>query len=87
MVEAKKITDWFAVITEINRLGITHRDIADQIGIPKTTIIDWKQGAEPRHADGEVLIDFWCRVTGKDRFDIPTVSPADWHAYHSARIR
>lgn len=80
-------TDWFAVITEINRYGITVAHISAHIHIPRTTILGWKQGAEPKHSDGEKLVGIWQSLTGKSRENLPQVGPGDWQSYHSGHVR
>lgn len=34
---------------------------------PRGTLIGWLEGSEPKHADGERLIDRWLVLTGKPR--------------------
>ncbi|EIU1542423.1 helix-turn-helix transcriptional regulator [Salmonella enterica] len=64
--------DWFRIIEDISRSGITLRDMADDLGVAKSTLAGWKQGAEPAHHNGEVLLDFWCHVTGRGRDEAPS---------------
>ena len=79
--------DWFAVFCDLNRRGISVQGVAEEIGVPKSTLLGWKQGAEPKHGDGERLIGFWCRVMERQREALPLVSGGDWWAYHSTRAR
>lgn len=79
--------DWFRVITDLGRCGIPSQLIADSIGVAKSTLLGWKQGAEPKHGDGEKLVAFWCQVTERPREALPKVGSGDWWAYHSARLR
>jgi transposase-like protein len=79
--------DWFAVFCDLNRRGISVQGVAEEIGVPKSTLLGWKQGAEPKHGDGERLICFWCRVMERQREALPLVSGGDWWAYHSTRAR
>ena len=79
--------DWFAVFCDLNRRGISVQGVAEEIGVPKSTLLGWKQGAEPKHGDGERLIGFWCRVMERQREALPLVSGGDWWAYHSTRTR
>lgn len=72
--------NWFLVIVEICRRGYSDMAIADAIGAPRSTVRGWKQGAEPRHADGERMILLWCQVTGTDRTKLPRISQFDWRA-------
>jgi hypothetical protein len=80
-------TDWFAVITEITRHGISVSAISAEIQVPRTTILGWKQGTEPKHADGEELVTLWQRITTKSRDQLPKVGINDWWAYHSTNLR
>lgn len=75
--------DWFQVINEISRAGIPMQAISESIGVARTTLIGWKQGAEPRHSEGDRLLTFWTNVTGRDRTAVPMVSIHDWWAYHA----
>ncbi len=79
--------DWFQVINDLGRRGFPSQLIADSIGVAKSTLLGWKQGAEPKHGDGERLIAFWCRVMERQREALPLVSGGDWWAYHSTRAR
>lgn len=72
--------NWFLVIVELCRRGYTHMTVAAAVGVPKSTVQGWKQGAEPRHSDGERMVMLWCQVTGLDRDSLPKVSRYDWRA-------
>jgi len=75
--------DWFQVITGLSRAGYSSQSVADAVGVARTTLIGWKQGAEPRYTEGDRLVLLWCEITGKDRTQLPMVTPSDWWAYHS----
>lgn len=81
--EARRIIDWFQVIAMLTKAGYSAQSISDVIKVPRTTLIGWKHGAEPRYSEGESLIAFWCQITGLDREKLPTCAPGDWWAYHS----
>lgn len=81
--QAEQRVDWFKVITGILRAGYSIQSIGETIGIPRSTLIGWKQGAEPRYTEGERLVSFWCQITGNDRTRLPMVAIGDWWAYHS----
>ena len=74
---------WFMLITSILRAGYSIQSTAEVIGVPRSTLIGWKQGAEPRYTEGERLVSFWCQITGNDRSRLPMVAKGDWWAYHS----
>lgn len=78
-----KRIDWFKVVTEVLRCGYSIQSAAEEIGVARTTLFGWRQGAEPRYSEGERLVQLWCRTTGEDRADIPMCSTGDWWAYHS----
>lgn len=80
--EVKRI-DWFRVITMVLRGGYSIQTAADTINVARTTVIGWKQGAEPRYTEGERLVSLWCRAMRRDRSKLPMVAVGDWWAYHS----
>lgn len=63
--------DWFRVISDIERSGMTHREIARHLHAACSTIAYWKQGAEPRYSDGERLVRLWELVTHRHPSDLP----------------
>lgn len=65
--------DWSAILDELRRRGIGPSSVAEQIGIPKSTLLGWRDGAQPGHADGEKLLAFWCRVTSSARESAPRI--------------
>jgi len=69
--------DWFAVLIDLQRQGIPTSSVASLLAIPKSTILGWKQGAEPRHRDGERLIDLWVGVTGNAQAKLPRMRSAN----------
>ena len=66
--------DWFRVLADLNRCGLPVASVSAQIIVPKSTILGWGQGAEPRYADGEALTDLWCRVTSRERRQLPQLA-------------
>lgn len=65
--------DWFGVLLALQRHGIPTASVADQLRIPRSTILGWKQGAEPKYRDGEALTDLWSQVTGNALEAVPRV--------------
>lgn len=63
--------DWFRVFFELKCAEWSLYRIEKSISVPKTTLIGWKNGAEPKHADGERFIQLWQDVTGKPRDELP----------------
>lgn len=78
-----KRIDWFRVITMVLRSGYSIQSAADSIDVARTTLIGWKQGAEPRYSEGERLVLLWCQITGLDRSSLPMIAKGDWWGYHS----
>lgn len=74
-------TDWFRVITDLNRKNIPAQQIADELGVSKSAVLGWKSGAEPRHGHGEGLIALWCVVTRSERKKLPVVFYRQWWAF------
>lgn len=65
--------DWFRLLNDLKREGYSHYAIAHFTKIPKSTLDGYKAGAEPRHCDGQTLIDCWAQVTGQH--ELPMISP------------
>ncbi|EAU4474141.1 helix-turn-helix transcriptional regulator [Salmonella enterica] len=60
-------TDWFSIITDLERTGLTQREIADFVGVSKSTVNSWKQFNEPRYGSGAALIELWkTRIKGQE---------------------
>ena len=49
------------------RVPVNAQALADWLKVPRKTMLGWKDGTEPRHPDGEMLIAQWCRLAGKGR--------------------
>ena len=81
--QADRRVDWFKVITQLSRAGLSPHMVSDSIGVPRSTLIGWKQGAEPRYTEGERLVSLWCQAMRRDRSKLPMVAVGDWWAYHS----
>jgi len=56
---------------ELLRDSVSQEKLAAAIGFPRGTLRNWMAGSEPKHSDGEVLIAWWLRLTGKARTFIP----------------
>jgi hypothetical protein len=69
--------DWPTLLSDIAYLlgdpipGNPHRNepvgtptLAKHLGLPRSTVRTWMDGAEPRHSDGERLIVIWCKLSG-----------------------
>ncbi len=72
MPQSRLVIDWYRLISDITRTGISGYDLADQTGIARSTIMGWRDGiANPKWDDGEVIIALWCRVKDLDRSLLP----------------
>ena len=65
------MTDWSAIVNELRRRGFTFPQMALELLIPKSTLIGYRDGATPRHDDGEVLLAFYLHHTNTDRGNEP----------------
>lgn len=76
--------DWPRVIAELQwqmgeqieatphlRNPVPIERMAEQLGVARGTLRGWIDGSEPKHADGERLIDLWCRLVSKSREFVP----------------
>lgn len=57
--------------------------LAEDLAVPRGTLRNWLDGSEPKHADGERLIDRWCALTGKAR----VFAPAQRQTLSASRVR
>lgn len=73
--------NWFQIIVDLERMGYRHNTIAACIGVGKSTVSGWKQGASPRFEDGEVLIGLWEGVTKNGRESVHKVKRHSYRAY------
>ena len=66
--------DWFALLIDLQRHGFPTSQVAKMVDVPVGTVMGWKNGgAEPRHVDGDRLVDLWVGITGKNRHQVPRV--------------
>lgn len=66
-----RTVDWVAIIQQLRETK-TIPQIAEGSGLAKNMIIGMANGYNhPRHANGELIIAFWMRETGKTRDDLP----------------
>lgn len=83
VTQLDKNIDWFQVITDLGRHGYSAKAISDHLKIPKSTLLGWKQGAEPRYREGRRLVAFWCEITGKTQARLPMVDISCWWSCHA----
>jgi hypothetical protein len=83
-VSVKTRIDWAALLGEIawllgdpephlegQRVPCSQERLATALGVPRGTLRGWMDGSEPKHTDGEKLLDRWCGLTGKARLFAP----------------
>lgn len=76
--------DWSRVLADIayvlgepdpdhsdTRVPCSQERLAAALGVARGTVRGWMDGSEPKHGDGERLLDRWCRLTGKSRIFAP----------------
>jgi hypothetical protein len=52
--------DWPRVILELRGAGVSLTQIARSLDVGIATVHGWQNlGAEPRHSDGEALLELW----------------------------
>jgi len=82
-------TDWFAVITELQtKHGIAMLRIgkAMELALTESMLRAYRAGAEPAHWRGNLLLLFWCEVTGKHADQRPMMDVIRGHRA-AGRIR
>lgn len=61
----KPVCDWFAIVTALERAGMSQAQQAKEISVTQPSIYYWKTGkAEPGFASGLALIDLHKSVIG-----------------------
>lgn len=66
---------------ELLREPVSVVKLADALDYPRGTVRNWQDGSEPKHFDGERILAYWCRLTGKAR----TFVPVDRYVYSAAK--
>ena len=72
-IEVKRV-DWFRVFDDLKRVGISIYDMERDLQIPKTTLLSYKTDAEPKHCKGELIIEYWARITKNSRETVHRIS-------------
>lgn len=75
---ATEVIHWFRVLRDLRYCGVHISEASRRTGVPRTTLLGWEAGSEPRHSDGERVLMLWCEVTGRDRGAAPIIDRADW---------
>ena len=53
------------------RVPCSQERLASALGVARGTLRGWMDGSEPKHGDGEKLLDRWRVLTGKPRIFAP----------------
>ncbi|MCW5141072.1 hypothetical protein [Burkholderia cenocepacia] len=65
--------DWFRVLDDLNRGGFSVARLSRITSIPRTSLNNYRYGAEPAHAVGMCILRHWSIQTGRDIADAPLV--------------
>jgi len=72
LILADKPVDWFRVLLDLKREGMSLTAIAWQVDVSKSTVIGWKNlEAEPRYIDGHHLLRLWHTMTRRPMDEAP----------------
>jgi hypothetical protein len=66
--------DWFRILVQLQGEGYSLHGIAHFTGIPKASLLGYKQGIQPTYNTGVKLIHCWAQATGKATSDAPIVN-------------
>lgn len=70
-VKVKRV-DWFRVLADLKRAGLSLRNIAALTGLSKNQLIGLRnQDAEPKHVAGEALVALWSQASSLGRASVP----------------
>ena len=72
--------DWFRVLVQLQAEGYTLHSIAYFTGIPKSSLLSYKQGTQPIYNTGLTLIRCWSEATGQQPDQVPTVDSFSYRA-------
>jgi transcriptional regulator with XRE-family HTH domain len=71
---------WFRIFVQLKAKGYSIYDVANKTGIPRSTLVTYQSGTEPRYSNGEHLLQFWARELGKTVDEAPKISPFSYKA-------
>lgn len=72
--------DWFRVLVQLAGEGYSLSAISHFTAIPKSTLIGYKQGAQPTYHTGVLLLAFWAQASGKEQGEAPMISAYSFKA-------
>ena len=59
MIKRQPDVDWFRVLAELRRAGMSQCAVAKAIQVPRDRLKEWARGKSPRYDDGRVLLMLW----------------------------
>lgn len=68
--------DWFRILADLSREGYSLEKVAFFTGIPRTTLIEYRQGSEPPYWRGERLMTFWRETTRSESAPMTPIYPS-----------
>lgn len=73
---------WALILQDLCTGRLNVNGLARELDIPRSTLRGWIEGQQPGHSDGERLLEYWIKATGKSREQIPrerqSLSAADF---------
>lgn len=80
--------DWGAMIDDMLCRGLSLRDVGKSMGCEITTrmLHHYRVGVQPLHWRGEGLIALWCKTTGQQRGEAPTMELVRGHRVDRNRV-
>ena len=72
--------DWFRLIVRLKADGYSLYSVSHFTEIPKSTLIGYKNGSQPKYHDGARLLKFWSEGTSTHQDEAPTINPFSFKA-------
>ena len=54
--------NWFVIISDLKRAGISGREIARRLNVSVSTVVMWKQGSSTSYEQGAELLNMWKKL-------------------------
>jgi hypothetical protein len=69
MVPRETIVDWFKVITDLEKAGVSNAELGRRVRphkpFDRSTVHDWKMGVEPKYSVGQQILAIHASFVGK----------------------
>lgn len=72
--------DWFRILAHLKAEKWSLSAISHFTGIPRSSLMGYKQGSQPSYHYGVRLLAFWSQSCGQDQSQAPMVSPYSFKA-------